>query len=98
MSSSVASRSCRAYPCRRSGPIAARIGYTYHGASTAWRRAVKRAGVHNCHFNDLRAKALTDKEATEGMQQARRMGAHSTEAQTADYVRHRQAQRTEATR
>jgi hypothetical protein len=50
--------------------------------------------VHNCHFNDLRAKALTDKEAAEGMQQARRMGAHSAEAQTADYVRHRQAQRT----
>jgi integrase len=72
--------------------------YSYYGASTAWRRAVKRAGVHNCHFNDLRAKALTDKEAAEGMQQARRMGAHSTEAQTADYVRHRKAQRTEATR
>ena len=47
----------------------------------------------NCHFNDLRAKALTDKEAAEGMQQARHMGAHSTEAQTADYVRHRKAQR-----
>jgi integrase len=72
--------------------------YTYYGASTAWRRAVQRAGVHNCHFNDLRAKALTDKEAAQGMQQARRMGAHSTEAQTADYVRHRKAQRTEATR
>jgi integrase len=72
--------------------------YTYSGASTAWRRAVARAGVHNCHFNDLRAKALTDKEAAEGMQQARRMGAHSTEAQTADYVRHRKAQKTEATR
>jgi integrase len=72
--------------------------YTYDGASTAWQRAVKRAGVHNCHFNDLRAKALTDKESAEGMQQARRMGAHSTEAQTADYVRHRKAERTEATR
>jgi integrase len=72
--------------------------YSYYGASTAWRRAVKRAGVKNCHFNDLRAKALTDKEEAQGMQQARRMGAHSTEAQTADYVRHRKAQRTEATR
>lgn len=42
--------------------------YIYYGASTAWIRAVKRAGVHNCHFNDVRAKALTDKEAAEGMQ------------------------------
>lgn len=72
--------------------------YTYSGASTAWRRAVARAKVHSCHFHDLRAKALTDKEEVEGRQQARRMGAHSTEAQTADYVRHRKAQRTEATR
>jgi hypothetical protein len=64
--------------------------YTYYGASTAWQRAVKRAGVHNCHFNDLHAKALTDKETAAGMQQARRKGAHSTEAQTADYVRHRE--------
>jgi integrase len=72
--------------------------YRYSGASTAWQRAVKRAGVHNCHFNDIRAKAITDKEESHGMQQARRMGAHSTEAQTADYVRHKKAQTTEATR
>lgn len=72
--------------------------YTYSGASTAWRRAVKRASVPNCHFNDIRAKALTDKEGDHGMQAARRMGAHSTEAQTADYVRHRKAQNTGATK
>jgi hypothetical protein len=34
----------------------------------------------------------------EGMPQARRMGTHSTEGQTADYVRHRKAQKTGATR
>lgn len=72
--------------------------YTYSGASIAWRRAVARSGVTNCHFNDLRAKALTDKEEVQGMQAARRMGAHSTESQTADYVRHRKAQTTEATK
>lgn len=72
--------------------------YTYYGASTAWRRAVQRSGIADCHFHDLRAKALTDKEAAQGLQAARRMGAHSTEGQTADYVRHKTAQRTEATR
>jgi integrase len=72
--------------------------YTYWGVSIAWRRAVKRSGVTDCHFHDLRAKALTDKEDKQGMQAARRMGAHSTESQTADYVRHRKAQKTEATR
>jgi hypothetical protein len=49
-------------------------------------------------FHDLRAKALTDKESREGMQAARAMGAHSTEQQTADYVRQKQARKTSATR
>lgn len=72
--------------------------YTYWGASTAWRRAVKRAGVRDCHFHDLRAKALTDKDSREGTQAARTMGAHTTDAQTADYVRHKGARKTGATR
>ena len=72
--------------------------YTYSGAHTAWRRAVKRAGITGAHFHDLRAKALTDKEAREGMAAARAMGAHTTEAQTADYVRQKAARKTRATR
>lgn len=72
--------------------------YTYWGASTAWRRAVKRAGIRDCHFHDLRAKALTDVEAAHGMQAARRMGTHSTEQQTAEYTRKRAGSRTRATR
>lgn len=72
--------------------------YRYSGASTAWKRAVKRAGVADVHFHDLRAKAMTDKEDKQGMQAARTMGGHSTEAQTASYVRHKKAQRTTATR
>jgi integrase len=72
--------------------------YDYEAFKSAWARAVKRSGIIDLHFNDLRAKALTDKEEREGMQHARRMGAHSTEAQTAGYVRHKRAQKTEATR
>lgn len=72
--------------------------YDYEAFKSAWARAVARSGVKDIHFHDLRAKALTDKEASHGMQHARRMGAHSTEGQTAGYVRHRRAQKTEATR
>lgn len=72
--------------------------YTYDGFSTAWDRAKVRAGVRDCHFHDIRAKAITDTEESHGMQAARRKGAHSTEAQTADYVRHRKAQKSDATR
>lgn len=71
---------------------------TYSGAISAWKRALKRAGVKDAHFHDIRAKALTDKEAREGMTAARTMGTHSTEAQTADYVRSRQVRETGATR
>lgn len=72
--------------------------YDYEAFKSSWARAIERSGVKGLHFNDLRAKALTDTEEKHGMQAARRKGAHSTEAQTADYVRHRKAQKSEATR
>ncbi len=72
--------------------------FTYSGASTAWKRAVKRAGITGVHFHDLRAKALTDVDETRGIGQAQRMGGHSTQTQTSDYVRHKTARKTGATR
>lgn len=72
--------------------------YTYSGASTAWKRAVKRSGVKGVHFHDLRAKALTDVDELRGIGQAQRMGGHSTQTQTAEYVRHKVARKTGATR
>lgn len=72
--------------------------YTYSGAISAWTRAVRRAGVADVTFHDLRAKALSDKERAEGMQAARTMGSHSTEQQTSAYVRARLARHTKATR
>ncbi|AMM23030.1 tyrosine-type recombinase/integrase [Variovorax sp. PAMC 28711] len=71
--------------------------YKYHGAGIAWTRALERAGI-DCHFHDLRAKALTDKDRAEGMGSARTMGGHATEAQTSAYVRHKTAKKTGATR
>ena len=70
----------------------------YFGVASAWRRALTRSGVAPCTFHDLRAKALTDKDARDGMHAARTMGAHATEAQTADYVRHKTPRKTRATR
>lgn len=72
--------------------------YTYWGASSAWQRARERAGVLDCTFHDLKAKALTDKARRDGMGAAQAMGQHSTESQTADYVRLRQGRNTGATR
>jgi len=72
--------------------------FTYYGASTAWKRAVRRAGVKGVHFHDIRAKALTDVDETRGIGQAQRMGGHSTQTQTSEYVRHKTARKTGATR
>ena len=72
--------------------------YDYEAFKSAWSRAMKRSGVKGLHFHDLRAKALTDKDESHGMLAAQRMGTHSTEAQTRDYVRRRKAQKTGATR
>ena len=72
--------------------------YHYSGARTAWRRAATRAGIENARFHDLRAKAITDVDEDRGIGQAQRMGGHSTQAQTADYVRHKKAMQTGATR
>lgn len=72
--------------------------YGYFGAHSAWVRACERAGIDGCTFNDMRAKALTDTEESDGMQAARRKGAHSTEQQTSDYVRHKKPQKAKATR
>lgn len=72
--------------------------FTYAGASTAWKRAVVRSGIKGVHFHDLRAKALTDVDEKRGIGQAQRMGGHSTQTQTADYVRHKTPRKTGATR
>jgi integrase len=71
---------------------------TYWGVSSAWQRARLRAGITDCTFHDLKAKALTDKEEREGMRAASAMGQHATEGQTADYVRRRKPRKTGATR
>lgn len=70
----------------------------YDGIKSAWARACDRAGVADAHIHDIRAKALTDIERTRGMRAARVAGQHATEAQTADYVRAREAEIVEATR
>lgn len=72
--------------------------YSYSGASTAWKRAVKRAGIRNIHFHDLRAKALTDKDEYAGITAAQRMGGHTTQQQTSEYIRQQKPIKISATR
>ncbi|MFD0669678.1 tyrosine-type recombinase/integrase [Ramlibacter sp. MAHUQ-53] len=72
--------------------------YDYEAFKSAWARALERSGVKDLHFHDLRAKALTDTDAEGGIKAAQTMGAHSTQTQTASYIRHRKAQSAKATK
>lgn len=70
---------------------------TYEAASNAWQRGIKRAQVQHFMLRDIRARALTDKDARDGRQAANAMGTHTTEGQTADYIRHKTPRKTKAT-
>ncbi|MDP3139808.1 MAG: integrase [Burkholderiaceae bacterium] len=70
---------------------------TYEAMSNAWQRGIKRADVAHFMARDIRARALTDKDARDGRQAANAMGTHTTEGQTTDYIRHKVARRTKAT-
>lgn len=72
--------------------------YTYSGASSAWKRGLRRAGFADTQFRDLRAKALTDLDERDGIQAAQRLGGHTTQSQTADYIRHKKAIKATAAR
>lgn len=72
--------------------------YGYEAFKSAWRRALTRCGIKDTHIHDLRAKALTDVDRAHGALAAQRIGAHSTQSQTAGYVRHKKAIQTNATR
>lgn len=71
---------------------------TYEAVSAAWQRGRDRAKVPAAMIRDLRAKAATDKEEREGLSAANALLDHTTEQQTADYVRRKKARRTTAVR
>lgn len=66
--------------------------YRYSGAGTAWSRACERAGVKDAHFQDIRAKSLTDVKRASGAEAAQALGGHTTAEMTAHYTKSREVQ------
>jgi site-specific recombinase XerD len=69
----------------------------YEAVANAWQRGIKRSGVKHFMLRDIRARALTDKDARDGRRAANIMGTHTTEGQTAEYIRQHMPGRTRAT-
>ena len=61
--------------------------YTYDGFSTMWQRAVRKAGIENVHFHDIRAKATTD--AKRMGRDAQLLAGHQTSSMTDYYIKQR---------
>lgn len=72
----------------------------YEAVSNAWQKAMGRLDgkVPPTMIRDIRAKAATDKDETDGIKGANALLDHTTEAQTADYIRRRKARKTGAVR
>jgi integrase len=74
----------------------------YEAFSNSWQRAMKRAvstgKVPPTMIRDLRAKAATDKEESHGMGAASDLMDHTTQTQTAAYVRRKKVRRVQAVR
>jgi hypothetical protein len=56
------------------------------------------ARIVNTQFLGLRAKALTDADERDGIQAAQPLGGHTTQPQTADYIRYKNAIKAKACR
>lgn len=64
--------------------------YSLWGWDSRWQRLVRRAGVPDVHFHDLRARALTDAHAAHGRDYAQALAAHVSGQATELYIRQRE--------
>lgn len=70
--------------CTRSGRR-----YTIDGFNSTWARLVARSGVPDCHFHDIRAKALTDAHRLRGRDYAQLLAGHASGEMTERYIKAR---------
>jgi integrase len=66
------------------------LPYKVSGFDSIWQRAVKRSGLSNLTFHDLRAKALTDAQKKHGRDYAQLLADHESGNTTERYIRGRE--------
>ncbi len=66
--------------------------YTTSGFDSVWQRIVKKSGLKNLHFHDIRAKSLTDASRLHGKDHAQAMAGHASVTMTERYIKSRDHQ------
>ena len=67
--------------------------YTDSGFDSIWRRLVKRSGVKDVHFHDIRAKSITDAKRLGGLDYAQALAGHESRDTTEGYVKSKETER-----
>jgi integrase len=67
--------------------------YTESGFDSIWRRLVKRSGVKDVHFHDIRAKSITDAKRLGGLDYAQALAGHESRDTTEGYVKSKETER-----
>jgi integrase len=67
--------------------------YTESGFDSIWRRLIKRSGVKDIHFHDIRAKSITDAKGLGGLDYAQALAGHESRDTTEGYVKSRETER-----
>ena len=67
--------------------------YTESGFDSIWRRLVKRSGVKDVHFHDIRAKSITDAKRLGGLDYAQSLAGHESRDTTEGYVKAKETER-----
>ena len=67
--------------------------YTSSGFDSIWRRVVKRSGVKDVHFHDIRAKSITDAKRIGGLDYAQALAGHESRGTTEGYIKSKELER-----
>ncbi len=67
--------------------------YTGSGFDSIWRRLVKRSGVKDVHFHDIRAKSITDAKRLGGLDYAQALAGHENRDTTEGYIKAKETER-----
>jgi len=72
--------------------------YSASGFDSNWKRLIKKTGIENIHFHDIRGKAITDAKRDSGIDNAQALAGHKNASMTEQYIRQRSVEKVKPIR